>query len=177
MAQTSNSQTVSIFLTLVDISSPEVGLLIRKGIKIILHPSNPKCFSLVYKNKALFNGAFLDNNLMLVNIISVSDLNSGILETPEAQAAENESALLHRRLGHLSDRYLQTMCSRGCVNGLEGVKLKEGMCDVCAKSKGKKLPHSSSRPRAQRFLENIHVDLSGIIRTKGLRNETLHFVL
>lgn len=152
------------------------GLLLRKGIQIIIHPSNNKCFSLVFRNKALFNGIFLNNNLMLVNIILVSDIDSKSLENPEAQSTEIDSHLLHRRLGHVSHRYLQTMRNRGCVDGMKGVKLRNKLCEICAKSKGTKTPHSSSRPRAQRFLENIHVDLCGFIQTRGLKNE-MYFIL
>lgn len=152
------------------------GLMIRKGIQVIINPSNPKCFSLVYKNKALFNGIFLDNNLMLVKIIPVSDLSSTLPRIPEALSSEINSTLLHRRLGHISSRYLRTMCRKGCVIGHLGVEVVNENCTVCALSKGTKLPHSNTRPRASRFLENIHVDLSGIIRSKGLNNE-IYFIL
>lgn len=49
-------------------------------------------------------------------------------------------------------------------------------CDVCFLSKNTKTLHLSTRPRAFRHLENVHVDLSGIIRTKGLNNE-LYYAL
>lgn len=45
------------------------GILIKKGVEILINPNNPSCFSLVLNNKALFNGVFLSNNLMLVEII------------------------------------------------------------------------------------------------------------
>lgn len=152
------------------------GLLLRKGIQVIVNPSNPKCFSLVFQDKALFNGIFLDNNLMLVKIIHVSDLTSIHGHLPEAQSSEIDSKLLHLRMGHISSRYLKKMCKDGCVIGHEGVEIVNENCDVCMLSKGTKIPHSGTRPRAFRFLENVHVDLSGIIRTKGINNE-IYYIL
>lgn len=124
------------------------GLLLRKGVQIIVNPSNSKCFSLVFKNKALFNGVFLDNNLMLVRIIPVSDFTSTKKIIPEALSTEMNSRLLHRRLGHVSERYLRIMCREGCLDGSSGMEVKKEECEVCAKSKGTKLPHSGTRPRA-----------------------------
>lgn len=49
-------------------------------------------------------------------------------------------------------------------------------CDICPLSKNTKLPHSSTRPRSSRFLDNVHVDLSGINRTKGLDQE-MYYIL
>lgn len=146
------------------------GLLLRKGVQIIINPANPKCFSLVFKNKALINGVFMDKNLMLVQIIPVSDSCSTVSTNPEAQTTEIDSKLLHHRLGHVSARYLKTMCKQGCADVIQGVVISTDECDVCAVSKGKKLPHRGTRPRAARFLKNIHVDLSRIIRTRGLHD-------
>lgn len=44
-------------------------------------------------------------------------------------------------------------------------------CPICPLSKNHRLPFSLTRPRASNFLENVHVDLSGIIRTTGLNRE------
>lgn len=49
-------------------------------------------------------------------------------------------------------------------------------CEVCARSKGTKLPYSGTRPRVTRFLENVHVDLSGIIRSRELDHE-MYFIM
>lgn len=61
------------------------------------------------------------------------------------------------------------------IGDLEVIDGKES-CDVCHLSKGTKVPHNHTRPRSVRFLENVHTDLSGIMRTKGLENET-YFIL
>lgn len=82
------------------------GLLLRKGVQIIINPSNPKCFSLVFKNKALFNRVYLDKNLMLVRIIPVSDFTTTKQIIPEALSTEVKSHLLHRRTGHVDEWYL-----------------------------------------------------------------------
>lgn len=44
-------------------------------------------------------------------------------------------------------------------------------CETCSLSKNHKIPHSSTRPRATRHLENVHFDISGIIRVRGLNHE------
>lgn len=44
-------------------------------------------------------------------------------------------------------------------------------CPVCPLAKGHRLPFPSTRPRAKTFLKNVHVDLSGIIRTTALNRE------
>lgn len=78
-------------------------LLLRKGVQIIINPLDLKFFPLVFKNKTLFNGVFLDNNLMLVNIVPVSEPSSHESDLPTAQAGEVDSNLLHWGLGHVSD--------------------------------------------------------------------------
>lgn len=54
--------------------------------------------------------------------------------------------------------------------------MKKEECVVFEKLKGTKLPHSGTRPGDTRYLENIHVDLSGIIWAKGL-NDEMYFIL
>lgn len=49
-------------------------------------------------------------------------------------------------------------------------------CKICSLSKNTQLPYNHSRPRAKRFLENVHTDLSGIMRVKGMSNE-LYYIL
>lgn len=86
------------------------------------------------------------------------------------------SSLLHRRLGHLSPHYLNQMIKN---HSLEDVKMEaEGgeSCDVCSLGKNTKLPFNHTRPRASRFLENVHVDISGINRTKGIGNESYYIL-
>lgn len=49
-------------------------------------------------------------------------------------------------------------------------------CDICILSKSMQLPYNHSRPRASRLLKNIHVDLSGIVRQKGLNLEQYYIL-
>lgn len=109
------------------------GLLLRKGVDIVINPNNALCFSLVLKNKALFNGTFLTNNLMLVEIIPVSVASSP--QPIESDVSLIDSALLHRQLGHVSNQYLRVMCRKGCLDDIEGVQIKNEDCDVCSMSK------------------------------------------
>lgn len=93
-----------------------------------------------------------------------------------SHATNVTSSLLHRRLGHISDQYLKTMCKHGSIDGLGGKVDTVCDCETCLLSKGARLPHNHTRPRAVRHLENVHVDLSGIMRTKGLRNEAYYIL-
>lgn len=78
------------------------GLMLRKGMKIIINKEDPNCFSLVFKNEALFNGVFTPNNLMYVTLEAVSHFSSHQVNTQELELM----SLQHRRLGHISERYI-----------------------------------------------------------------------
>lgn len=145
------------------------GVLIQKGVTICVNQNNSSCFSLVLNNKALFNGLFLSKNLMLVEIIPVSEVSS--TNHCKANGLRDDSGVLHRRLGHLIDRYLKMMCKKECAEDIKGIEVKGYDCKVCSISKATKLPHTPTRPRAIHHFGNFHVDLSGIIREKGLHRE------
>lgn len=68
------------------------------------------------------------------------------------------------------------MCNHQAVEGMIGGSKDVVDCDTCALSKNTQLPFNHTRPRAVRFLENIHVDLSGIMRSRSLHNES-YFIL
>lgn len=70
------------------------GILLRKGVEIRINPNNSSCFSLVLNNVAMFNGLFLSNNLMLVEIIPVSETSS--TQPVEANLSHDNSGLFHR---------------------------------------------------------------------------------
>lgn len=85
------------------------------------------------------------------------------------------SSLLHRQLGHVREQYLKLMCTKGTVD--VGVVVDDRdmcKCETCLLSEGLKIPHNHTRSRAKRHLENLHVDLSGIMRTHGLKNESYY---
>lgn len=147
--------------------------MLRKGVEVLVHPNDSNCFLLVVNGEALFNSVFASNNLMYVALEPVSPLHDS---TASIIHTEDSTALHHRRLGHLSNHYLKVMCKHKSVEGLpEDVRLLKDY-DVCSLSKNTKIPHASTRPRALRHLENVHIDLSGIIRVKGLKNE-LYYAL
>lgn len=148
------------------------GLLKAKGVRELFDDEDKTNFSLVRGNLAVFNGYIGADNLMHVELLPVSE--DGSINT--ATCSNAESDLLHRRLGHISDQYLKTMCKHDSVeSGLKG-ETSGGQCKICMLSKGSKIPSNHTRPRASRFLENVHVDLSGIMRVKGLRNESYYIL-
>lgn len=69
------------------------------------------------------------------------------------------------------------MIEKGSVRGLENVSTRGDIsCIPCVKAKSQSLPSSGTRPRSVSFLQNVHVDLSGIIRHDSL-NDTSYFIL
>lgn len=63
------------------------------------------------------------------------------------------------------------MIDNHSVRGIEKpIKDLDFECIACTKGKAERLPFNGTRPRAKDFLENIHVDLSGIVRTGSLDN-------
>lgn len=149
------------------------GLLKRQGVRELFDEVDSTSFSLVKGGVALFNGYIAENNLMLVQLEPVSHSCS---TKASISQTEVDSSLLHLRLGHLSDRYLKLMIKNGCADGLDELIGDNKGCEVCHRSKGTKLPHNHTRPRAVNFLENVHVDVSGIIRTKSLDNEKYYIL-
>lgn len=148
------------------------GALIRGQVQTLVNDTSPEHFSLVKDDLAVFNGVF-SGNLMLLDLIPVSSLNHAHLST----ATDGRGSLDHQRLGHLSNKYLETMKKKESVLGFQAVDLNDQeKCTICPLSKNTKISHSHTRPRAQRFLENVHVDLSGINRCKGLDSE-MYYVL
>lgn len=149
------------------------GRLRLKGVREFYNPDDNVSFSLVINGLALFNGYIGQNGLMNVAIEPVSGVNS--LQDDKTTTDDN-SVLQHRRLGHIGNKYLRQMCKHQAVDGMVGGNYDVVDCKTCSLSKNVQLPFNHSRPRAVRFLENIHVDLSGIMRSKSLSNES-YFIL
>lgn len=148
------------------------GLLKKKGVREYFDEDDPTNFALILNGLALFNGYIGTDNLMHLQLESVQKItqNSSMTE------ANSTSVLIHRRLGHPSDTYLKATLTASSDGKGECVDLKSGNCDTCYLAKSTKTPYNKTRPRALNFLENVHVDLSGIIRTKGLRNECYYIL-
>ncbi|KAG0152236.1 hypothetical protein CROQUDRAFT_129660 [Cronartium quercuum f. sp. fusiforme G11] len=119
------------------------GLLKRKGVREAYSTTNKDCFLLVLNQKALFNGVFSANNLMILQIDPVRHF-----DLSTAPSVIHDIFLQHRCLGHLSDKYLNIM---GKNNTVLGILEEEGCnkdCTICSLSKGHKIPHRGTRPRA-----------------------------
>lgn len=69
------------------------------------------------------------------------------------------------------------MITQGSVKGIAEVRAVGYIeCVPCIKAKSQALPSTGTRPRATSFLENVHVNLSGIIRTPSI-NDIMYFIL
>lgn len=97
-----------------------------------------------------------------------------------AKAHHADALQLHRCLGHPNLQYMKTMLSKQSILGmgkLEDVYLTKPLdCNTCDLAKGHKIPHVSTRERSHCPLENIHLDLSGIIRTTAMCG-CMYFIL
>ena len=115
------------------------GLLKIKGVREVYDPSDSSNFALVKGNLALLNGYIGNDNLMHVQITPVSNHSS----TMNAHSTNVSPSLIHRRLGHVSDRYLKLMCKHESVDGeMDLENLGECKCEICLLSKGTKIPHN-----------------------------------
>lgn len=148
------------------------GLLKKEGVWEVFDKSDPSKFSLVKNDLAIFNGFIGEDNLMHLQFESVFKIS---LPT-EVNATDSYSALLHCRLSHPSDTYLKIKLENRCVSGCGGGKMENVKCDTCMLAKSTKIPHNKTRPRAHKFLDNVHVDLSGIVCTEGLHRESYYML-
>lgn len=155
------------------------GALVKKGVTRVVNPTNPHIFAMMCNGRRLFDG-FFNGNLMVMKLIPLKvshPSKSSICESSTATNSKDPLFLLHKRLGHVNKQYLRRMIVRGSVRGIEHVKAAgEISCLPCIKAKSQALPSSGTRPRASSFLENVHVDLSGIVRTHTA-DRTLYFIL
>lgn len=145
------------------------GRLKSKGVRELF--GDEGSFALVLNGVALFNGTLSENGLMHLLIEPVSKFPSNSDKT-----VKSCSYLTNRRLGHLSQGYLKLMRKHESMDGLELAEDRVDQCEVCSKSKNTKIPHNHTRPRSSRFLENVHVDISGINSVKGLGNESYYIL-
>lgn len=158
------------------------GALVKKGVTSLVHPEDPKIFSMFCNGRRLFDG-FFSGNLMFIRLRSIGNNNKNVSTVPPSVSPidhdtnSNQSLfLLHKRLGHTNHQYLRRMIEKESVDGIKGVDTKPFDCISCTKSKSQSLPFSKTRPRANDFLQNIHVDLSGIVRNESL-NHISYFIL
>jgi hypothetical protein len=129
------------------------GALQKQGANIKLDPTNPNCFEVVIGNEIFLRGRF-ERFLMIVRIEPVSNISQDYVNKNEANSTD--SVLLHNRLGHLNETYLQK------TTGHKSNHAKS--CDKCRITKSTRLPFTGTRPKGSLPLDNIHIDLSGIIR-------------
>ncbi|POW05442.1 hypothetical protein PSTT_09661 [Puccinia striiformis] len=135
------------------------GALHKQGAVNQIDPNNEKRFEVVIGDEIFLRGRF-ENFLMIVRIEPVSDISQA--NKIEKEANISESQLLHNRLGHLNDLYLSK------TTGNPQEKIDD--CDTCKLSKATRLPFSGTRPKSCKPLDNLHIDLSGIIRIPCIYN-------
>lgn len=147
--------------------------LLRLGF--VTSMTSPSTFQVAKAGQVAFEGSLTESS----NLLTVKVRPINLPSTSIARACTDNAMLLHRRLGHPNPRYLNDTVNRGTVGGDKGHKIiipSSLPCNACDLSKGHKIPHSHTRTRAAHPLDNIHLDLSGIIRTSALCGSTYYIL-
>lgn len=149
------------------------GRLVRAGVTTEL--LKDLHFRLVDRKKEVFVGSFVgEGSLPFVQLNPVSQLSSCHHITSQVNKRKlTELAILkfHYSLGHPGKEY----CLKMWRSGLTGKRLPDGVktedfdvinkCRICPLAKNHKLPFKGHRTRSKDYLENVHLDLSGIFQT------------
>lgn len=86
------------------------------------------------------------------------------------------SSTLHCCLGHMSEACLKLMIKHGSLDGVVDDWNGLERCDMFSLSKSTELVFNHTWPRAIRFLENVHVDMSRINHVKAFGNESYYIL-
>ena len=83
-----------------------------------------------------------------------------------AHSLQHPTILLHYRLGHMSESYIQTLIKAGSIQGLPKAythvpKELHTSCLPCIEAKSQAKAHPLNRTRAKQPLAKVHVDLVG----------------
>lgn len=80
----------------------------------------------------------------------------------------NEKLLWHKRLGHISEEYMDTMQCQNIVKDFNFTKERLKICEACVMGKISQRPHKQLEERATKVpLELIHIDVCGPLPTKS----------
>ena len=101
-----------------------------------------------------------------------ADHNSCLHTSSNSSNAENLSQLWHRRYGHLNYKGLRTLQTKGMVQGLPAIEIKDELCTGClvGKQHREPIPKRSSW-RADQALGLIHADICGPITPVSYGNK------
>lgn len=136
---------------------------------------NPTTFQVTREGDIAFEGLLQPNsNLLTVKVRPILSPSASV-----ARPHSDTALLLHRRLGHPNLRCLTETVTKGVAGGNwphHNTIPTILPCNACDLAKGHKVPHNHTRLRAAHTLDNVHLDLSGIIRTSALCGST-YFIL
>lgn len=79
------------------------------------------------------------------------------LPETETNLVTDEQWLWHRRLGHISGKYLKILIS--CADGIPNLHISDDAfrhCPMCIMAKSTKLGHNTAHRKAQRHFEIVH---------------------
>lgn len=80
-------------------------------------------------------------------------------EAHQAQASDQGSSLWHNRLGHISEKNLKILVSKGILDQKEvGAQV---FCESCVMGKAKKVSFSVGKHDTEKVLGYVHADLWG----------------
>ena len=114
------------------------------------------------------------NNLYEINLSDLSNQNVTCLMT-----VEDEREIWHKKLGHLSLKYISKLSKRDLVKGLPKISWKTHIiCESCQQGKQLKSSFKSKNVvSTTRPLELLHIDLFGPTQTQSLGGKRYGFVI
>ncbi|PKI40572.1 hypothetical protein CRG98_039034 [Punica granatum] len=90
--------------------------------------------------------------------------------------ANSDADLWHCRLGHMSEKGMKQLCSKGKLPGLKTVEL--GLCEDCVFGKQKRVSFSKAgRTLKEQKLELVHSDLWGPTPVTSLGGASYYMTL
>jgi hypothetical protein len=89
---------------------------------------------------------------------------------------EKKTMMWHQRLGHIGENDLQTLHSKGMVEGVSNCTLDFDFCEHCIYGKHNRVRFSSGAIRAKGILEFIHSDVFGPVLVPSL-GKYVYYVL
>ncbi|CAK1597951.1 unnamed protein product [Parnassius mnemosyne] len=79
---------------------------------------------------------------------------------------------LHRTMGHINFKNLESMCKNELLEGLpKDIEYEYLKCAICIENKMHNLPFHNNRRKAEEILEIVHTDLNGPHQTTGYNKE------
>jgi len=107
------------------------------------------------------------------NNFVIGEDSSEIKRTPSSPI--EKTMLWHQRMGHIGDKGLRVMKSKGMLEGISNCSLDFKLCKECVYGKQNRVKFSTSATRANGILQLIHSDVFGPVLVPSLGKSLYYF--